>query len=375
MSALAYQHAPGLDDYRRAQSRKPTDSQVVEVAPKGTPCPNGNVWNPSCKKRSCRVCGGRWARDVYTVLRSALEEFGGPVTVIAITPPGADRLPWDEEHCKHRGPHKHAGKRGCRVQQRELREWSETLTWRAQKLRKAAYQALKRAGGDLQPPLWLTRGWEPQRRGAGHLHVVLPYGTFAEKRAAQEYAKTLARLAPNYDFGHVDKHLKAWTGADAARYLASYLTGRSSKKGKQTIRQNISDPNLPSSLVWVTPKLTRRTMVTMRSLRRARHLWACRRDPQAEPPRWTSATDAVRACAAFRRIYLKEPTEDGHDLEAAFPLAQEVDRELRRLDREGYVLDWLAQREHVREFAASLASTLLSQARLQAEIPDTRRKA
>lgn len=366
---LAELTAYGRSNWERYLARKPDPNErkataVLELPPKGTPCPNGNVYHPSCKKRGCRVCGGPWARDAYTVIRFNLESWGRPVTVIAITPPGQDRLPWDRDRCLRLGLHGHRAKceggKGCRVQDRALREWSETLTWRAGKLRKAAYQAIRNSGMTEPPPAWLERTYEPQRRGAAHLHIVIPYGTFSEKRVAQAYVRELKRLAPHYDFGNVDGKLKAWSGGEAAKYLAAYLTGRNSKKGKSTMRANIADPNLPSSLFWVSPRLSKETLVTMRSLRRARHLWAARRDAAVPLPRWSGAVDAVKAVAAFVRVYQRRSKDvpDDTDIAAALEIARRVDRDLRELEQRDWA-SWYRQREHVREFAAHLVSVLL----------------
>jgi hypothetical protein len=236
------------------------------------------------------------------VLGVNLGVLGGPVATIAITGPGKDRLPWDEEHCRAHGVgrnHRHSGKRGCRAQQRPVREWCETLSWRWQKLRQAARIATKRELG-YAPPWVLARVWEPQRRGVPHLHLVVPYGSFAEKAAANCFQRHLSRLAGAYDFGTVQDKLAPIEGREAARYVANYLAGRSGKKS--SIRSNIADPTMPRSLLWLTPKLTRQTLVTMRTLRRARHLWAWA-DGRCELPAFTSWEEGVRTSVVFRTIY------------------------------------------------------------------------
>lgn len=267
-------------------------------------CPNGTLDRPSCKKRACPFCGPRWARDWRRLLTVNLEALGGPVATIAITGPGADRLPWDDDYCRSRGKygpnHKHSGPRGCRAEERPVREWSETLSYRWQLLRHAARKATKTELHGVAPPWILTRVWEPQKRGVPHLHLVVPYGTFMEKRAADVFRKHLARLARNYDFGGVQGKLKPIEGREAARYVASYLAGRTAKKS--SIRENIAHPNLPRSLLWLTPKLTRETLVTMRTLRRARHMWAWA-DGRCELPMFAGYEEAVRIAVVFRTIY------------------------------------------------------------------------
>lgn len=292
-------------------------------------CPNRTLDRPSCKRRSCPVCGVRWARNTQQVLQVNLTAFGAPVATLAITAPGKDVLPWDDEYCRRLGRgdrHRHSGtKHGCRCQARPLREWCNSLPWRWKKMREAAALATKRELG-FKPQFALARAWEPQKRGAPHVHLVLPYGTFMEKRAANVFRDHLERLAPSYDFGDVQKKLQPITGENAARYLANYLTGRNSSK-KKSIRHNIADPRLPRSLVWTTPRLTRVTGVTMRTLRRARHLLACLDGRYDVLPQWQSFDEAIRSVVAFRTVYPKRagPLPDGFELAAAREGASLVD--------------------------------------------------
>jgi hypothetical protein len=318
-------------------------------------CPNGSLWKPSCKRRSCSFCGPRWARDWQRVLGVNLEAVGVPVATIAITGPGADRLPWDEDYCLERRVgkrHRHSGGRGCRVQQRALREWSDTLTYRWQLYRQAARIATKRELG-YAPPWVLCRVWEPQKRGVPHLHLVVPFGSPYEQQAARVFLKHLKRLAGDYDFGHVGRHkgpdLQAIEGREAARYLANYLAGRTNSK--TSIRANIADPLLPRSLLWLTPKLTRETMVTMRTLRRARHLWAAAAGV-CPVPRWAGLEEAVQIVTVFRRIYPKRagpPGDVDGALAWAHSIAAAVDRNAPVLEYDGFA--WMRNESYDRELA------------------------
>jgi hypothetical protein len=265
-------------------------------APPPEVCPNRTLWKPSCKRRSCSFCGPKWARDWQRVLAINLDAAGVKVATIAITGPGADVLPWACEK-----NHKHSGTKGCRVQERPLSVWCETLPYAWQLMRQAARVATKRELG-YAPPWLMCRVWEPQKRGVPHLHLVVPYGSFAERKAANVFRRHLARLSREYGFGRVQGELQPIEGREAARYLASYLAGRTAKKN--SIRDNIADPNLPRSLLWLTPKLTRETLVTMRTVRRARHLWAAW-DGICPVPHWASLTEAVRVAIVFRSIYPK----------------------------------------------------------------------
>lgn len=334
----------------------------------------------TCKRRNCPRCGVMWARDWRRVMAINLAAKHGSVVLVSITAPGEDRLPWDEAHCSHRRPHRHRGPSGCRVRQRAAREWADTASLRWSWLRKAATIATRRElrnelTGELGPaPTLLERVWEPQKRGVPHLHLVLGYANGPERQAAQVFVAELKRLAVEYDFGFVDGKLEPISAEDAARYLSSYLTGRNSKK-KGSIRENIADPAMPRSLIWITPALTsvitpasseewarrleamrwrmrikRGTGVTMRMLRKARHLWAAL-EGKCEAPKWAQLGDAVLVCSVFLQAFRKRPPPA--DLAPALALARKVERRARR------TIAWNDFQPQVVPFAFELAEASL----------------
>lgn len=301
-------------------------------------CPNGNVFNPSCKKRTCPFCGPRWAQRWRRVMFTNLEAYDGPVIMVSITAPGKERLPWAEGYdpttdtwfCHgHRPGVEHSGKRGCRVEPRAAREWSDTASLRWGMFRQAVSASLRRMikRGELAGPAnLLERVWEPQKRGVPHLHLVLGAGSREEIEAAAVFVAKLKEAAGDYDFGHVDARgkkgsrgsrvvargqiLKLTSAQDAARYLSSYLTGRS--KHKPTIRETVMDPALSFlhgktkrqalPLIWLTPRLTRVTKVTMRTLRRAGHLAAAAKG-WCDFPKWRDVYEAIDVGLAYGRAY------------------------------------------------------------------------
>lgn len=338
----------------------------------------------TCKRRDCERCGPAWARDWFRNMATNLAAYGGPVVMLTITAPGEERLPWDEEHCAHRRRHRHRGPSGCRVQQRAAREWSDTLSWRWAKLRGAAQLATKRATGSSATIL--ERAYEPQKRGVPHLHVVLGYKTPAEQAAAHVFVGHVKRLVGDYDFGFADGRgtkrgvasrpvredygveLRPMTGDSAAQYLASYLTGRAGRaKKKSTIRDNIAAPVMPRSLLWLTPRLTtkeeaitsdgRPTQVTMRMLRRARHLFAAAKG-LCEAPKWQSAVDAAVTALVYRRAFARrssgnDPPPLGTTPAKIVALAEYIDGEYRAFPRRRGL--WFSQAEEVTAFAYSIA--------------------
>jgi hypothetical protein len=100
----------------------------------------------------------------------------------------------------------------------------------------------------------------------------------AHRRWAESYVNALCELAPRYGFGFVDGWHKIgrkfWPGIQAAAYLSSYFAGGRGRK--MTITENVLAGDLPRLVVFVGRELTTRTGCTMRNLRNARRIWACR---------------------------------------------------------------------------------------------------
>lgn len=359
------------------------------------PCPNGGKFTLKCKSPSCEVCGPIWAGNQRRIIEEALRHYGGQVVLTDITPPGVDRLPWactKEHRDRHGNELDHSGVRGCKVERRPARSWCDTYTMRLDALRRAGDSFVRRRicecghtrrhherdgrtmGACLCgctcskfkgiAPTRLARVHEPQKRGVPHSHPCFGFTTLAERRAARlwlAWARHEEKCScgrtkrwhdaggacpvpaeqrsptfgwsnlKHYDFGYVEGHLKPQAPAEVARYLASYLTGRSAHKPQ--MRQNIVDPAMTYwslrdatargsweepkprryrvPLVWVSPKLTRLraggTGLNMRMLRRTNVLWAVLmdryRDPNDNPaPTWFyDVREALEAALVFRR--------------------------------------------------------------------------
>lgn len=240
----------------------------------------------SCKKRTCEICGLTWAKDWQVVLFTNLKALNSLVMFSAITPPGQEHLPYDKSHCAHLGSHKHGKSHGCRIDPDALAQWSHDVSKRWKRLHNAARNAVKRRHGRCLQ--LATRAWEPQARGAAHVHPVFAIPAPSDVLLASAYFEHAARLAPRHGFGFVgqksglSKHVMS--AERAAAYLSSYFV--KGRGGKATLSENARNPHLPRLLIWVNPTLTRRTGVTMRSRRRCRHLWAVR-SGLLPPPGWS----------------------------------------------------------------------------------------
>jgi hypothetical protein len=108
-------------------------------------------------------------------------------------------------------------------------------------------------------------------RGVLHVHPVLAYGTFMERRAADRYLELVDKLARHYSFGYSERKRRVMPARAAAAYLSSYfVTG---KKEKVALHRSVMNPDMPRSIIHVSVKLTQATGCTMRELRFRRFVW------------------------------------------------------------------------------------------------------
>jgi hypothetical protein len=317
-------------------------------------------------------------------MRTGLAAYGKRVVLVTITAPGDDVLPWDEAHCRHPRGGEHSGKRGCRVEQSTAREFNATASWRLAALRRAATVYAERATGTR--PRFLDRAWEAQRRGVAHWHGVYGADTPAELEAVALLVERLKASAHEYGWGFVDAkgrkrndprargkrvvvagvELRLIAPEDAARYLASYLAGRSAHKA--SMRTAVMSPEMRSlidgvtirrqslPLWWLSPTLTKLTLVTMRTLRRARHLWAELKGVADVGPSWRDARDAITAALVLRTVFGRKANAPPLDVAGALRLAGDVDRAgAERVTIFDGFAEWELERRHTAGFRAELA--------------------
>ncbi len=208
----------------------------------------------------------------------------GHAVMLTVTAPGAEHvfdrqtgevlregLPWDTAHCAARGEHRHSGVEGCRVDRLKATQWNLTADARWSTIHRRAATEVRRVYGNSALVL-LCRAKEIQKRGLIHWHPVLLCSTPRQRRAVEAYHARLRELAPSYGFGFVGPLPKPQAASGAAAYLSSYfVTG---KKGKRTLQESVTHPALAKGrLIWVSPRLTMKTGVTMRELRFRRFVW------------------------------------------------------------------------------------------------------
>jgi hypothetical protein len=215
------------------------------------------------------TCGTLWAGDTRKKLLANISAYAGAVTIITITAPGADVLPWDES--------------GRRVRAADRYRWNRTAPKRWRALHRAASQIARRRCGKFS---MLARVWQYQGRGVLHVHVVAGVETAREIAAANVYAQALVDLGPRHGFGFVDRgkstngvrHLEVIPALRGARYVAKYLSPLSAD-GKPTLSETVTQPDVPPHVVYVSTKLTLQTGVTMRQLRWCRFAYVLGVDP------------------------------------------------------------------------------------------------
>lgn len=236
-----------------------------------------------CKRRACPNYGRLYVGDWTQVMYRNLEEYQGDVLMVTVTAPGSTILPWQ---CAvdswtptlpvTAGPgadvqrHKCSGDNGCRVEPKAAAKWNRSARFQWSKMHRATAQYLRRRG---HPVSLVTQGWEFQKRGVLHKHVVLGCKTPSERHAARLYADRLKAVAPSYGFGFVDNRAKPIASFGAAAYLTGYLLMKG-KGGSLKLGDTVTHPDVPPSILYVARSLTCKTGVTMRYLRDKRYLWA-----------------------------------------------------------------------------------------------------
>jgi hypothetical protein len=225
-----------------------------------------------CRRRKCPGYAPLWAGDQRRKLfenLSAYTDGNGSVLLGAVTPPGAQVLPWDRSWCSHREDEKCSGERGCRVDVVRATGWNLKAPENWRRLHRRAYEYVKKNFG-IKPVL-LARVWEVQKRGVLHVHPVLAAGTPVQRHAAAIYLDAIQRFGPQYGFGFSKDRAKPMANRAAAAYLSAYFV--KGKKGKVALHESVMHPAMPRSIIHVSRELTTRTGVTMRELRFRRFVW------------------------------------------------------------------------------------------------------
>jgi hypothetical protein len=236
----------------------------------------------TCGKRTCPAVYPTWKRDQRAVVKEALNEYGGLLLLTDVTLPGTPEternrrnvaIPWASSGLRRGDP---------KALHRANRRFKSRLRWVKRKAYNAGRSALLRSGlpFDQLPPV-LVGNLEPQKRGALHAHLALPYTSPQERVFTRAFIDCMKEWAPRCGLGFV----QGWQAAEktsllgherAAGYLTKYLT---SKHPPEFLR------GIKGPVVTVSRQLTRRTGCTIQMLRKTRRLWAVRQG-HCPPPDW-----------------------------------------------------------------------------------------
>jgi hypothetical protein len=183
--------------------------------------------------------------------------------------------------------------RGCRGVRDLADEWNESASERyARRWKGASVEAdrwLRRLGYRGQLPRRVANAWAPQRRGVWHVHEALPGGTALEIQWSRIVVGYVDRHSRRHGWGNIDRNplrsvvgTGARDGKQAARYLARNVAGY--------LTENVEGASLPGRALrsYVSRRLTSKTGVTIRNLRRVRYLFVVLREG-LPLPQWSEA--------------------------------------------------------------------------------------
>lgn len=198
-------------------------------------------------------------------------ELGGGVRMFPLTAPGKDRLPWDESKCTEPPGHHHDGRKGCRVNEAWGKIWEAGIAGNWRRLHEAAQQHRHRRGFD-NPYIGIID--EDQERGVRHRNVLVEEGP-----GGRAYFAYICANAHKYGFGFVDRKRNVKRGPLAVAYLVGYLLSKhpGSKRARGTDLCAAAMRAPSRCRLWaVSPRLTKKSGVTMASIRRGRQVWAAK---------------------------------------------------------------------------------------------------
>lgn len=227
--------------------------------------------------------------------RLNIAAYGGQVSLLTLTAPGNDVLPFDTTQCKIEGPHKCDGRLGCKVDYWDAYCWNQTAQARASRLFEAAQRSADRflvkvhkIEKNRLPRQLGNVGKTMQLRGVYHFHWLLPSETFIEK----QWSRHIVR----YMHKQVEKDAADPHGAQAlvqreslqgeitpGRYAFGFVKGgraqhagvAGSDNAAKYMARNAATyvAHQADARHYVSSRLTRATGVTMRALRGVNYLY------------------------------------------------------------------------------------------------------
>jgi TolA-binding protein len=175
---------------------------------------------PNCGRRSCPAVFKNWSRDQRRVVAEALRTYGGLLLLTDVTLPGTP----EHERNRPRVALPWADVQRTRVEPKALHKANGRFQRRMRWLKRKAYNdaraVLTKAGYEYKslPPV-LVGNLEPQRRGALHAHLALPYTTPLEMTFTRAFIDSMKKWAPLCGLGHV----QGWRAAERSAVIGGIL--------------------------------------------------------------------------------------------------------------------------------------------------------
>lgn len=310
---VAERQAACVHDWRWAGSHPP--EPIGCQSPVRICCVRCSLWFvKSCgrtRTSACGHCSGIKRGDVAACARSGWSDRPTSRGIwLTLTAPGTDALPWDRSLCTHSATVKCSGTAGCSVDGFALAGWHANLPLRwshfVTELRRSLNPGLTGPPSTWPVQVEFFKTYEPQRRGALHVHAMLRVtGVCTYRRLVRACGK--ARRAngfgPQMKCESVDLS-NSESGARIAGYCAKYCTKSSDAlplvKRLDCVTGELSEGGFRA---W---SASRQWGESMRSVQRKRTAWwASQRSSAArgsEQARCVDSTALDSYCANYADV-------------------------------------------------------------------------
>lgn len=248
-------------------------------------------------------------------------EYGGAVSLLTITAPGEDVLPWE---CAGDHEGKCAGEKGCRVAWPYDSVWNGTAQQRMSRLFEAAQRfadrQVARHGHSGPMPRQLGNVRVPQERGVYHFHYALPEETPAEKlwsRCVRRFIRATwqaetkrltaderwAAIEREYLQGDITRGVYGFGFSHPGKLGGGGDQQRSERAARYLARNAAAYIGQQASRHYVSSRLVSRTGATMRVLRACNLLYVRRKLGESPVvPSWWSESFTAAVVPVFALV-------------------------------------------------------------------------
>lgn len=246
-------------------------------------CTECGGWFPRrCETGSaakCQHCSTLKAGDLAAIARSGFTDRPcDRASMLTLTAPGADVLPWDLSQCIHGPEVACSGKVGCVVDADALARWHATLPRRwsdfVTDLRRLLARPVGRGAVALPVDVQFMKVYELQSRGALHIHALVRLVGVCSQRRYKAAVRLLARrhgFGSQFDISAIEAASEGQV-ARSGRYVAKYVVKACDAIGSVRMVDGDGQVCSRSPRVW---SASRRWGLTMKDCGLVRRQWAC----------------------------------------------------------------------------------------------------